>query len=148
MSMEAYALCRRPLASVSEWQAGLDALGLDLQLRSDKIPPALSGHLPATRRGRESGFECSNISLSELRDFYPDIDFGGSWSCAYAFNFGTISESIGALMAIAACVHVVRGLAYYPEDGRLLSADQAVQYARDTVPGIEDLEVRLGAGQA
>jgi hypothetical protein len=148
MSMEAYALCRRPLASVSEWQAGLDALGFDLQLRSEQIPPALSGHLPATRRGRASGFECSIIPLSELRDYYPDIDFGDSWSCAYAFNFGPISETIGALMAIAACVNVVGGLAYYPQDNRLLTADQAVQYARDMVPRIEDLEEGLVGGPA
>jgi hypothetical protein len=144
MSMEAYALCRRPLASVSEWQGGLDALGFDLQLRSERIPPALSGHLPAMRRGRGSGFECSIIPLSELRDCYRDIDFGDAWSCAYAFYFGTLSEAIGALMAVAACLTVVGGLASYPEDNRLLTADQAIQYARDTIPGIEDLEEQLG----
>jgi hypothetical protein len=40
MSMEAYALGPRPLAGVSDWQAGLDALGFDLQLRGTTIPPA------------------------------------------------------------------------------------------------------------
>ncbi|KAA0123208.1 hypothetical protein CIW48_13920 [Methylobacterium sp. P1-11] len=146
MSMEAYALCPRPLASVAEWQTGLDALGFDLQLRGGAIPPASSGHLPAERRGRASGFECSIMPLSELKDTYPGTDFAGSWPCVYAFCFGTIAESIGALMAIAACAKVVGGLAYYADDGRLMTADQAVQYARETVPAAEELERQLGPG--
>jgi hypothetical protein len=144
MTMEVYALCPRPLAGPSEWQAGLDALGFDLRLDTDSIPPASSGHLPATRRGRESGFECWDSPLSDLTETYPRIDFGGPWTCVYAFYFGTISGSIGALMAVAACVHQVGGLAFYPEDGRLREADQAVQYARAMVPATEDLERQLG----
>lgn len=146
MSNEAYALCPRPLAGVSDWQAGLDALGFDLQLRGTTIPPASSGHLPAVRRGRASGFECSIVPFSELKETYPETDFAGSWPCVYAFWFGTIAESIGALMAITACVTSVGGLAFFPEDGRLLTADQAVRYARETVPAAEELERQLGPG--
>jgi len=146
MSMEAYALCPRPLAGVSDWQTGLDALGFDLQLRGTAIPPASSGHLPALRRGRASGFECALIPFSELKDTYPETDFAGSWPCVYAFWFGTIAESIGAVMAITACVKLVDGLAFYPEEGRLLTADQAVRYARETVPAAEELERQLGPG--
>ncbi|TXN60595.1 hypothetical protein FV228_22810 [Methylobacterium sp. WL18] len=146
MSMDAYALCPRPLTSRSEWQAAIDALGFDLRLGSEKIPPASSGHLPAMRKGRETGFECSVIPLSDLTETYAEIDFGGSWPCVYAFSFGAISKSIGALIAIAACVKLVGGLAFYPQEGRLLTADQAVEYARDTVPAAEDLEKRLNGG--
>jgi hypothetical protein len=46
--MEAYALCHRPISSILEWQASIDAIGFDLALKSDQIPPAVSGHLPAT----------------------------------------------------------------------------------------------------
>lgn len=146
MSMEAYALCPRPLAGLSDWQTGLDALGFDLQLRGTAIPPASSGHLPALRRGRASGFECALIPFSELKDTYPETDFARSWPCVYAFWFGTIAESIGAVMAITACVKLVDGLAFYPEEGRLLTADQAVRYARETVPAAEELERQLGPG--
>lgn len=146
MSMEAYALCARPLASTAEWQTSIDALGFDLHLRSEKIPPVSSGHLPATRHGREAGFECSSVPLLELMKLYPEIDFGGPWACVYAFYFGTISESIGALIAIAACVKLVGGIAFYTEDGQLLTADQAIQYARDMVPAAEMLEKQLGGG--
>jgi hypothetical protein len=144
MSMEAYALCARQLDSAAAWQAAIDALGFDLHLRAEKIPPASSGHLPATRHGRSAGFECSIVPLSELTDLYPEIDFGGPWACVYAFYFGTISESIGALIAIAACLEFAGGLAFFPQEDRLLTADQAIQYARDTVPVVEDLEKELG----
>ena len=146
MTMEAYALCPRAISGVAEWQAAIDALGFDLSLRTEKIPPATIGHLPAMRRGRESGFECSVIPFSELRETYPTIKFGGPWRCVYAFYFATIPACIGALMATAACVKLSGGIAFDPQQGRLLTAEQAARCARDTTAQAEDLEVRLKEG--
>lgn len=146
MSMEAYALCARPLVNTAEWQAAIDALGFDLHLHSEKIPPVSLGLLPATRHGRDAGFECSSVPLSDLTELYPETDFGSHWACVYAFYFGTIAGSIGTLIAIAACLKLVGGLAFYPQEGQLLTADQAIQYARDMVPAAENLEKRLGGG--
>ncbi|MCJ2140031.1 hypothetical protein [Methylobacterium sp. E-066] len=77
MTMEVYALCRQPMSSILEWQAAIDAIGFDLTLKSDQIPPAASGHLPATWQGREAGFECSVIPFSDLAETYPETDFRG-----------------------------------------------------------------------
>ncbi|MDP4004637.1 hypothetical protein [Methylobacterium sp. NEAU K] len=64
----------------------------------------------------------------------------------YVFYFGPIPSCIGAMLAIAACVKLLGGIAFYPEDSRLLTADQAVHYASDMVPKIVALEAELGRG--
>jgi hypothetical protein len=79
------------------------------------------------RRGRASGFECSIVPFSELKETYPETDFAGSWPCVYAFWFGTIAESIGALMAITACVTSVGG-------ARLLSRGRSLADRRSGRP--------------
>jgi hypothetical protein len=140
MTMELYALCARPIADVSEWQSALDACGFDLRLRAEKIPPASKGHLPAVWRGHEAGFECGSMSVSELRDDYSDVDLGGPWACVYAFYFATYASCAGALMAAAACVRVTDGVAYDPQENRLMTAEQVVRCARDTVAAIEQLD--------
>ena len=135
--MEAHALCDRPLRSVSEWQAAIAALGFDLTLRSDRDLASATGHLPALWRGHEAGFECSAFPPSDLIETYPRIDFGGPWSCWYAFYFHTMPGLAGTWMAVAACVAATGGTAFDPQEGLLMNAERAARYARDIVADVE-----------
>ena len=148
MTMEAYALCARPMSDVAEWQAAIDALGFDLTLEADRIPPATSGHLPATWKGREAGFECSIIPLSDLTETYPEIDFGGPWACVCAFYFATFAGFAGTWMAVAACVERLGGIAYNPQEGNLPAAEDAIRYAHETLATIARLEESQGGPSA
>ena len=137
MSMGAHALCDRPLRSISEWQAAIDASGFDLTLRSDRDLASSSGHLPAFWRGDEAGFECGTTPLSDLTETYRKIDFGGPWSCVYAFYFHTLPSAAGTWMAVAACISVTGGMAFDPQEGLLLNLDQAMLYAREIVADVQ-----------
>ncbi|XYD11282.1 hypothetical protein R1A27_13195 [Methylobacterium sp. NMS12] len=140
MSMEAYALCARAIPGVAEWQAAIDATGFDLKLDAVRMPPATQGHLPATWRRCEAGFECQIIPLSDLTDTYTEIDFGGPWTCVYAFYFATLPACAGAWMAVAACAAQSDGIVFDPQEGQLLTAEAAIRYAHDTVARIVGLD--------
>ncbi|MGU3542807.1 hypothetical protein [Methylobacterium sp. A52T] len=145
MSMEAYALCARAMPSVAEWQAAIDEIGFDLKLDAVRMPPATQGHLPATWRRREAGFECQIVPLSDLTDTYTDIDFGGPWTCVYAFYFATLPACAGAWMAVAACAARSGGIVFDPQEGHLLTAEDAIRHARDTVARIVSLDAQSDA---
>ena len=142
--MEAYALCHRPISSILEWQASIDAIGFDLTLKSDQIPPAVSGHLPATWQGREAGFECSVIPFSDLSETYPETDFRGPWAYAYAFYFATFPACAGTWIAIAAAPRLSTGVAFDPQEGKLLTAEAAIRYAHEAVASTARLEAQFG----
>lgn len=142
MTMDAYALCDRPMRSVAAWQTAIDELGFGLTLRSDRDLATAFGHLPALWRGREAGFEGSAVPVSELMETYPEIAFGGPWSCAYAFHFATFPAAVGTWFALAACVRLTGGIAFDPQEGLLLTAGQAARYATDLEAEVLALEAR------
>ncbi|MCJ2088741.1 hypothetical protein MKK88_22565 [Methylobacterium sp. E-005] len=143
MSMEAIAFCTRPLSDVAEWQAALEAVGFDMTLDVDRIPPDSTGYLPATWQGREVGFECSVIPLSDLTETYPEIDFGGPWACIYDFYFSTFPGCAGAWMAVAACVNRSGGIAFDPQDSSLIVAQDAIRYAQKALVSLLREEASL-----
>ncbi|MCJ2125800.1 hypothetical protein [Methylobacterium sp. J-077] len=144
MTMEAYALCQRPISSILEWQAAIDAIGFDLTLKSDQVPPAVSGHFPARWQGREAGFECSVIPFSDVAETYPETDFGGPWACVYAFYFATFPACAGTWIAIAAALRLSTGVAFDPQEDKLLTAEAAIRYAHEAVASIARLEAQFG----
>jgi hypothetical protein len=144
MTMEAYALCERPISSIAEWQDAIAVLGFDLTLQSDGVPPDTSGHLPALWQGREAGFECSTIPFSDLAETYPETSFGGPWVCVYAFYFATFPSCAGTWIAIAAALARTGGIAFDPQEDNLLTAEDAVRYAHETLASIAALEAQFG----
>ncbi|WP_244507725.1 hypothetical protein [Methylobacterium phyllostachyos] len=132
------------MSDLAEWQAAINALGFALTLEAEQIPPATQGYLPATWQGRQAGFECSVIPLSDLTETYPEIEFGGPWACVYAFYFATFAGCAGTWMAVAACAKQLEGIAYDPQEGNLLAAEDAVRYAHDTLASVARLEASLG----
>jgi len=148
MTMEAYVLCPRPMSGVTEWQNAINALGFELALEVEQIPPVTRGHLPATWQGRQAGFECSVIPLSDLTETYPEINFGGPWACVYAFYFAAISSCAGVWIAVAACVRQLDGIAFDPQEGHLLAGEDAIHYAHETLASATMLEAQLSGPQA
>lgn len=148
MTMEAYALCGRPIPGVSEWQATIAALGFDLTLRSDGVPPARSGHLPAIWQGREAGFECATIPFAELAETYSDTDLGGPWACVYAFTFATFPACAGTWIAIAGGLALTGGIAFDPQEDTVLTAEGAIRYAHEALASIAALEAQSGGPTA
>ena len=140
MTMEAYAFCARPISSIEEWQASIDALGFDLKLRQAADLAYHRGHLPALWRGREAGFEFSACAFAELEETYEDIDLGGPWPHAYAFNFATLPSCAGTWLALAACLALTDGMAFDPQEGKILRAEESVRYAQDTENGVDQIE--------
>ena len=77
------------------------------------------------------------VPLSDLVETYRQFDFGGPWSCVYAFYFHTLAGAAGTWMAMAACITVTGGTAFDPQEGLLLNVNQARRYAREIVADVE-----------
>ncbi|TXM73522.1 hypothetical protein FV222_14930 [Methylobacterium sp. WL103] len=140
MTMEAYAFCARPIGSIEEWQASIDALGFDLKLKPARDLAYHRGHLSALWRGREAGFEFGACAFTELAETYEDIDLGGPWPYTYAFNFATLPGCAGTWLALAACLALTDGIAFDPQEGKILRARESVRYAQDTENGVDQIE--------
>ena len=112
MTVEADALRHRPISSILEWQASIDAIGFDLTLKSDQIPPAVSGHLSATWQGREAGFECSVIPFSDLAEAYPEADFRGHGPTRMPSISRRSRPAWGTWIVIAAALRLSTGVAF------------------------------------
>lgn len=139
MSMEAYALCDREIDSIEQWQRTIDELQCNLQLQSQGGISGRQGHLPATWHGLEAGFEFRPFPFLELKKTYTEINFRKRWLYSYAFYFHTLAGCVGTWFALAACTRLTGGMAYDPQEGLLLSADEALQYARDTEKNFYEL---------
>ncbi|TXM90588.1 hypothetical protein FV232_13195 [Methylobacterium sp. WL30] len=140
MTMEAYAFCARPIKSIEDWQASIDALGFDLRLRSARDLADHRGHLPALWRGREAGLEFGACAFAELAETYDDIDLGGPWPYAYAFYFAALPSCVGTWLALAACLTLTDGVAFDPQEGRILRPGEAARYAQDTENEVDRIE--------
>ncbi|MCJ2011255.1 hypothetical protein [Methylobacterium sp. J-076] len=140
MSMDFYVMCDRPLASSQEWQQAIHEIGFDLQIPSGCDVATMEGFIPVTWRGRGTGFECSPFPFAELLETYDEKDFGGSWPFAYAMYAGSLGGCAGALIAAAAIVAVAGGRVYDPQEGLVMTRDEAVRHAATTEAEILKLE--------
>jgi hypothetical protein len=108
-----------------------------------------SGSVVVTQRqGRQAGFECSIIPISDLTEIYPEIDFGGPRAFACAFYFATFAGCAGTWMAVAACVERLGGIAFDPQEGKLFAADDAIRYSHDTLASVARLEATFSGPSA
>ena len=141
MSMEAYVLSDRQLASMVDWQRAIAREGFKLELSRERSFGALSGHLPALLGRKQAGFECDHWDASQLMDENSDIDFGHRWKHALAFRWGAdLNACQGAYMALAAYARASAGVVFDCEEGKLLTPQQALDVARkmeSNLPAIE-----------
>ncbi|GJD78334.1 hypothetical protein [Methylobacterium gregans] len=148
MTMEAYVLCDRAPDGFPDWQRAIEALDFGLTLQPSRELVRHQGHLPATWRGREVGFEVNPFTFADLTETYDDVDFVRPWPCVYAFYFSSLSGCVGAWMAIAAWVRMNGGMAYDPQADRLLTAEEAVRYARAGIDSFDETMAELNAAMA
>lgn len=141
MSMEAYVLSDRRLASMADWQRSIDAEGFKLRLSKERPFDGLRGYLPAILGEKQAGFECDHWDADRLMDEYPEIHFGHRWTHALAFRWGAdLNACQAAYMALAAYVKASGGIVLDCEEGKLLTPQQALDIARkmeSNTPAIE-----------
>jgi hypothetical protein len=127
MSMEIFALSDRPLLSLADWQRSIDITGMSLVLPRDTSIDDLGGFLPVRLSGIGTGFECDHRHGRELMDFYGAIDFGRKWTYALAFNWHGFDEALAAYAAAAAYARAADGVVFDPQDGIVMSPQQAFE---------------------
>jgi hypothetical protein len=120
------------LPDVRQWQQTLDELGFDV-----KLDPTLSvlgnkGFVPCTFKGRQSGFEFSVWSGSDIAETYPEFEqqFTGRDSSANFRWGGDLIEMACALLASAALAQLCDGVWFDPQEGNCFNSSEALKYVK------------------
>lgn len=153
MSMEMFVLSDRRLDSIAAWQEAIDRAGFNLRLDTSRTFDQLSGHLPAWRDEEHAGFECDQCDAAEILDAVDDLEFDHRYPCCLAFRFGgDLFAMWGAAVAAAAYTVATGGVLLECESGELLTAERAIEFARQTERDNESigwsLDKLLGSGPA
>lgn len=130
MSMEIFALSDRRLASMAEWQSSVDREGIEVVFPAGATIDDLRGFLPVRMNNSASGFECDHCAASEVMKLYGGIDFGREWICALAFNWHGFDEGLTAYVAASAYAKAANGIVFDPQEGIVMSPEQAFGVAR------------------
>jgi hypothetical protein len=132
MSMEIYLLSDRWPASMQTWQHAIDGMGLPLRLSTATPFAMLRGALPAALRDRPVAFECDHWDAAALMAAMPDVAFGQPWRYALAFRWGgDFDAGASAYLAAAALARATDGRILDCSEGKLISAERAVQAAAE-----------------
>lgn len=121
------------LPDVQQWQEAITALGFDVHLDPVEELRAHSGFLPATTRGRSSGFEFDVSSVREIFTSYPMLTSRMSGrDISVNFRFGSdVTEMASATAASAALARLSDGIWFDPQDtGTQHTIDDAIAQAR------------------
>jgi hypothetical protein len=91
-----------------------------------------------------TGFECDHWDAAALMADYADINFGHRWKYALAFRWGAdLRACVVAYMAGAAYARATRGVVLDCEQGKILSAQQAAEVARDIERQMPEIEAAI-----
>lgn len=131
MSVEVYVLSNKLLYSTNALQSNIDQLGFQLTVLTDRDWTVARGHVSASWKGQEAGFECSPAQLAGLKETYA-LNLGGPWDHAICFRFGTLPGCAGALIAAAAYAHATNGVLFETEDLKIFSPSDAITHARES----------------
>jgi hypothetical protein len=139
--MEMHVLSDRRLNSIAEWQQAIDAEGFPLRLSPTPQFEAVRGFLPAQLERKKTGFECYHDNANDMMDFDRDFDFGHRWTYALGFRWiGDFAEFEAAWMAAAAYARATDGVVFDPQEDRLFTPSEAVEFVRKIkreLPAIE-----------
>lgn len=132
MSVELMVLSDRRLSSMSDWQRAIDTEGLHLALPADISIEMLSGFLPVRSNDTGTGFECDYFDVQEILADYPDVNFGRSWRCCLVVRWnGDGDACLAASIAAAAYAKASEGIVFDPQDGVVMSAQEALAQIPD-----------------
>ncbi len=133
MSMEVYVFSDSRIDTMAAWQAALDAEGYGIRLDASRDFADLSGFLPVTIDGKQSGFECDHFDAGQMIDELNEEGFPVErpWQCLLAFRFGGHRlECISALVAAAIYMRATEGVLFDCEEGQFYGPESALDYAR------------------
>lgn len=135
MSLSAFVLTARPLETIGQWQAAIDALGFKLTLEGEPHEriDALFGHLPAIWEGREAGFECmpgDEVAIEAFIEDSEELGSGGPWTQILEFSYAGTANIASVAIAGAVYAHATDGFFWEGEAGERVDAAEAVAYAR------------------
>src|SRR6187402_2633803 len=126
MSMELMALSDRRLPSTVDWQQAIATEGLHVTLLTEFPIDKLDGFVPVRSNDIMTGFECYYCDFQEIFADHPEVRFGRSWSNCLIFRWGSdLDECLAAYAAAAAYAKASDGILFDPQEGLLLSWQEA-----------------------
>ena len=144
MSMEIYVLSDEKLNSISEWQHAIDAVRLSVRLSTETQFAVQKGFLPARSGDTSTGFECDHWDATKLMAEYSAMNFGHQWKYALAFRWGAdLRACVAAYAAGAAYAGATRAVVLDCEQGKIISAQQAAEVARDIEKRMAEIEAAI-----
>ena len=142
MAMEMHVLSDRQLNSIAEWQRALNVEGYALQFSADVPLETVSGLVPATLRGQQTGFECYRDDAQEMMKHYGRSHFSPRWKYALGFRWrGDLAELQAAWMAATAYARATSGVIFDPQEMRTYSVSEAANLVKQierSLPAVED----------
>jgi hypothetical protein len=130
MSVESFFfVCDDKLPTIPQWQAALDRAGVGIVLENVGDLRKDMGYLPATYRGRQSGFEWFYGPLAENYSGDVPDGLGAREHVINCVTHSDIGELVCGLVACSVLCQVADGLFLDEESGCLISGNQALQMA-------------------
>lgn len=124
------------LPTISQWQAALDQSGDGIVFEDVGDLRKHTGYLPATYRGKPSGFEWFYGPLRDTLAGNPPEGLDGRAHVVNCVTHSDMGELVCGLIACAVLSQLADGVFLDEESGGLLGADAALEMAR----GIESRE--------
>jgi len=116
-----------------DWQHAIEAAGFPLILHAESDLALYRGFVPATYKGRQTGFEFYLDAASDILAAYPHVgqQAGRRTRCATLRWSGDLLEMCAALAAAVSLAKLTDGLYFSPEDGTVSEPDEALAAARN-----------------
>lgn len=141
MSMSLYIFSDRPVQSMAEWQAAIDADGFAAELYKPAKFEELDGFLPVKLDGVGTGFEvCHEDSpalISELAD--EGWEVGRQWTQALSFHWGgDYRELIAAYATAGSYARATEGVVFDCEEAKVYEPAAVLEMARKMAVDLKD----------
>jgi hypothetical protein len=132
MSMEITVFSDVGLDSIAAWQRAIDAHDFALVLDTQATFESMRGFLPATARGKVTGFECFHDNAQELANSYDDPALRRDWKHALSFRWGgSFDECLAAWMAATAYATATKGVVFDTQESKVFSPEGALAVVRE-----------------
>lgn len=133
MSMSLYIFSDRPVQSMSEWQAAIDADGFAAELYRPAVFSDLRGFLPVKLDDAGTGFEVdhedSPALIAELAD--EGWEVGRPWTHALSFHWGgDYRELIAAYATAGSYSRVTKGVVFDCQEAKTYQPAEVLEMAR------------------
>ena len=141
MSMSLHIFSDRPVQSMTEWQAAINADGFVAELHKPAKFDELNGFLPVRLDGAGTGFEVYHADSAELiRDLADDgWEVGKPWTLALSFYWGgDYRELIAAYAAAASYARATEGVVFDCEEAKVYQPMEVLEMARKMAVDLKD----------